>query len=500
MLVGDPEVSAGATISAEGALVDGKGHCCHSPSETKKITFADALGWTPEEAPEKSRQRLRRRRAAAAKVLRNQSPRPQHEDQKRGRYYPVTACGTVPHTGGFTLEARASGRVDRHGIMMCGSVWTCPECAQRVATHRAIEIKTVIERARERGCRVEMMTFTLPHDLSIPAEECMRRIKEALRRFSSDGSMRRELKRLGFLGQVRSIEVTYGHVSGWHFHAHAVVVFDARDGEESTAAKEDFARSLELKKALYPGWKRAAHAAGAGTPNFKHGFDVRAVWSANDYIAKLPEAATAKSEAGKGRWGAEAELSKAYMKESRKSSRTPWEILDGAETNPEDAKLFRAYAAATWGRSQIEWSKGDRDLRKMFLEDAADKGDEELVYEEPEWVFADEEDLPDVGEDNIVVERIEIGSADAWRARRENFGSIDRACSGVERGDALSLAAALMKEGWLLEKKRSVGYSKELREGEDGCLKKHTVIDAAEFVARWPDRACSRIWKGVRTS
>ncbi|EPR17574.1 hypothetical protein M527_16075 [Sphingobium indicum IP26] len=389
----------------------------------------------------------------------------------------------------MTLDARVSGRVDRIGIMRCGSVWTCPECAQLVATHRAIEIKTVIERARERGCRVEMITFTLPHDLSLPAGESMRRLKDALRRFSADGSMRRVLNELAFIGKVTSTEVTYGHVSGWHIHAHAIVVFEQQDDRE-TDAKEDFARSVELKKALYPGWKRAAHAVGAGTPHFKYGFDVRAVWSANDYIAKLPEAATAKSEAGKGRWGAEAELSKAYMKEGRKTSRTPWEILDGADCSQEDARLFREYAAATWGRSQIEWSKGERDLRKVFLDDLPEKVDEQLVYEEPEWVFDDEdEEMPDLGDENLVMERIQIGSSDAWRARVYAFGSIDRACALWESGDSLSLADALAGEGWHVEKVSEGGYRRELFEVEPSIFKERTVVEPAEFVATWPRRA-----------
>ena len=354
----------------------------------------------------------------------------------------------------------------------------------------------MIDRARGAGCRVEMVTFTLPHELSMDANECMRLLKDSIRRFLGDGTTRRELKNIGYRGQVRSIEVTRGYISGWHFHAHAVLVFDAMEGDDATEAKVDFDRSLELKKSLYPCWQRAALASGARrAPSFKHGLDVRAVWSANDYIAKLPEKAAARDEAGKKRWGAEAELSKAYMKEGRKNSRTPWEILDGAATNEADAALFREYAAATWGRSQIEWSRGDRDLRKMFLDEVDDRSDEEVVYDDPDWVFADEEDeLPDLGEHNLVVERIQISSADAWRSRRENFGSIDRATISHEFGDALSLASALAVEGWILEQTKALGYVREMHELADGTFEERTVLAAAEYVARWPAKACAKIW------
>lgn len=480
--------SAPATISAAGALVDGKGHCFHSHPEV--AAPANELQWF--ESPPKeemSRQRQRRRRQISAKILRGRSPRAGNsKENARGRWYPVSACGTVPSAGGMTLEARANGRVDRIGIMRCGSVWTCPECAQRVAVRRGQEIAQVIDAARDAGCRTEMVTFTQPHDLTLSAEECMRRLKDALREFASGGVISRLLAKLGFIGQVKSIEVTRGWTSGWHFHAHAIFVFEPTG--TSTTANEDLAASIELKKKLYPIWKSACHKAGSGTPNFRYGLDVRAVWSGTDYIQKMPEQAVAKAEAGKQRWGADAELSKAYLKEGRKSSRTVWEILDTAETNAADAELFAEYARATWGRSQIEWSKGKRDLRKIFLSDAEEIDDERLVYEDPDWVFSDEVgELPDVGEDNLVVERVTIASSDAWRARAHNFGSLDRACSAVENGEALSIVDVLRAEGWVIEKQADMGWGREVVEDAHGYMKEISVLTPAEYVATWPPLA-----------
>lgn len=510
---------ADLTLSGEAALVEGKGQCCKNGEEGRNPpSLAELFADSPDLHKELSRNRLRRRRAVAANILRGQRPRDaETRDGKHGRWYPVSACSTVPHQVGMTFDVRASGRVDGYGQMRCGSVWTCPECAQRIATHRAIEIKTVIERARAEGDRVEMVTYTLPHDISMPASEGMRRIKDALSFLSSHGSARNVLNKLGFIGQVRSIEVTYGHVSGWHFHAHAVLVFrryqilsyihstslmeeenysaERLDPTEDGAAfavgesaAEDFESSRALRKKLYPIWKNAAHSVGAGTPHPKYGLDVRAVWSANDYLSKLPEPAKAKEAEGKGRWGAEAELSKAYMKEGRKSSRTPWEILDTATTVDADANLFREYARATWGRSQIEWSKGGRDLRRIFLDGAENKADEAIVYEDPEWAFDDEAGEVDVGQENVVVERVTIASEDAWRGRREAFGSIDRAILLVERGDALSLASALEDEGWTMVKIKDAGPGVVRRPDRAGHVRECFTLEPAEWAATWPVR------------
>ncbi|WP_226698900.1 hypothetical protein [Qipengyuania gaetbuli] len=493
------DAGRGLTIITDevGDLVDGKGHCFqpYAAAPTNELKW-----WETPEPKETSRQRLRRRRMAASKILRGHSPKlGATKESQRGKWYPVTACATVPAQVGMTLEARASGQVDRIGIMRCGSVWTCPQCAQRIAVSRARDIANMIEAAREQGFRVEMVTFTQPHNLAMSAAECMTRLKDALRQFASGGSISRLLAKHGYLGQVKSIEVTRGNNSGWHFHAHAIFVFEPSVGEtDNDTAEADLKRSIELKKELYPFWKNACAKVGARTPSFRHGLDVRAVWSSTDYIQKMPEPAKAKEDAGKKRWGAEAELSKSFLKEGRKSSRTPWELLDTADEDATDARLFAEYAAATWGRSQIEWSKGKRDLRKLFLGGAEEIADEALVYEETEWVFEDEEsEVPDVGQANLVVERITIESSDAWRARHYAYGSIDRACIAIAKGEILNLVDGLAREGWIIEKRSDLRWEQVPRtdsrgmyvEDKGGNIEMDSILHPAEYVATFPPRS-----------
>jgi hypothetical protein len=178
------------------------------------------------------------------------------------------------------------------------------------------------------------------------------------------------------------------------------------------------------------------------------------------------------------------------MKEGRKSSRTPWELLDGAETSEVDAQLFRDYARATWGRSQIEWSKGARNLRKLFLNGTEDVLDEVLVYEDPEWVLEDDagENEVEPGQENIIIERIQVASADAWRARREKFGSLDRCILAVERGTALSLASALRDEGWTLVQTKGGGWDTAIRPDRAGRIRECFSFEPTVWCATWPAR------------
>lgn len=368
---------------------------------------------------------------------------------RRGRGYPVTMCCIVPLADGLSLEQHVGGKVDRNGVFRCGSVWTCPSCCQRISVPRQQQIQAVQDAARAEGFVTAMFTFTMPHDKVTSLETGLNRIKDALRRFHADGTGRERKRELGYLGHVVSTEVTVAldeelHDNGWHAHAHGMFVFKV---EGELALQQDKVWALDVRIALFDVWKRAAVAAGSPRPpSFERGFDVRIAWSSTDYIVKLPEQARKKEEAGKKHWGIGAELTKSYMKEKRKKSRTPFELLDCDQLR--DQELFREYAAATYGRSQLEWSRGKNDLRKRFLgDDYSDLTDEEAAAAEPEYELADER--PALEADPII-ERADVSRGDCWRAVKYGRNALDRAIANVDGGGAISLEVALREKGFTI--------------------------------------------------
>lgn len=479
-----------------------KGQCCEQDSFAalfahKKCGHAATYADTDDECyeciitaepVELSRRRLDRRRRAAQRILVNKHPLTtderlsyvrskrdawaaitvddlddaerlgeEHRDKsllkawRRGKWFPVAACCIVPRFDGMSLEQRVSGKVDRNGVFRCGSAWTCPSCCQRISVPRQQQIRDVQDAARSDGFVTAMFTFTMPHDKATSLDTGMNRMKDALRRFHSDGTGRARKAELGYVGHVTSTEVTLAldeelHDNGWHAHAHGMFVFEI-EGEMTLA--QDKVWALDVKIALFDVWRRSALAAGSSRePSFVRGFDVRVAWSSTDYIVKLPEQAKKKEEAGKKRWGIEAELTKSYMKEGRKKSRTPFELLDS--DRPRDHELFLEYAVATYGRSQIEWSRGKNDLRKRFLgEGYADLSDEDAAIAEPDWDFADDHVKPDC---DPVVERADIAAGDCWRAIKYGRNALDLAIASVDGGGALNLEIAMREEGFVLER------------------------------------------------
>lgn len=428
---------------------------------------------------ELSRRRIDRRGRRAKALLVGTSPVEYHTDpsdpkvkvrvdgkvsKNKGKWYSVTACGIVPLIGSMTLAQRISGRIDRMGVFRCGSVWTCTSCAQRISVPRANQIREVYDLSRAAGKRAFMLTGTIPHDKSTGVRLGLKRCKAAIRSFLADKTLRRRMAEMGYLGHVIVTEITYPrkdakYDNGAHVHWHGMFVFDQIDGKEHTTAGEDMIRATAIKMQLFRFWVQAAMKAGAPRPpSYEHGFDVSVAWSST-YLTKTHEkvkggdSAEPSSDKPKPKpkpkpaWGIEAELTRSHLKENSKKGRTPFELLDSEDE--EDVALFREYAAATFGLSQVEWSRGKNDIRMMFLgENYRDVSDVIAALEEPEYVLADEAPqlLPDP-----VIEECDIKADDCWRARKYGRNALDRAIAAVDGGGAMSLEHALREEKFIVD-------------------------------------------------
>lgn len=498
---------------------------------------------------ESSRLRLNRRARRAMAVLMGKSPMGAgHRDTERGKCFYTTMCGIVPLEATMALELRASGRIDSHGVFRCGSIWACPTCAQNIAVTRSRLCAAIIGAAREAGHRVVMITRTFPHDRYTPLAVSIARARDAGDRFICHGSVRAILEQKGYVGRLSSMEITLAlkedpndpatrHNNGWHVHFHDLYILAIQDGE--TTHEEDQAAALQDKIDLSGYWKSSCLAAGIViAPKieqafFDRGFSVDPVWSDTDYPFKLPEQVEKARAAAperrvrkvcevtgdtyfdtikdvKPRWGAENELTKSYIKERAEEakSRTPFQLLD--DRDPADAALFLEYASATFGRSQVEWSRGKRDLRRVFAAaipaHLGDASDEVLAASPPPYEFTDETKLPQ-GID-IVVEHADIARDDCWRARKLGRNAMGRLCALIETGRAFDLVSAARAVGFDVDVIEEAGTEAVPIYNEEGAqvrvpvfeqfgrreddweirfeLKEATVYKPRRIVLNWP--------------
>jgi hypothetical protein len=270
----------------------------------------------------------------------------------------------IPNQGLAEIEVhkgQTHGKAFYHGLMACGSVWTCPICAAKIAERRRVELKKAMDAAKAKGWGVHFVTLTVPHGMGDDLNDTLSRLSDSLGRLSRDQTFRRAKKATGLevYGYIRAQEVTYGQ-NGWHPHYHLVVFTQGNMG------------SSIVQYAYSKSWRSACVASGLPEPHPVHGCTVQDGSYADKYVSK---------------WGIEDEMTKAHTKKAKRHGLTPWgllrAVLDGnaPEIAPEPAaKLFQLYAKAFKGRRQLHWSVG---LRAKLLPDQVDMTDQEIV-ERPE--------------------------------------------------------------------------------------------------------------------
>jgi hypothetical protein len=235
-------------------------------------------------------------------------------------------------------------------ISRCGSPWVCPLCAPVVRERRAQEIDRGLGVHLAAGGGVEFVSLTVRHyaDDELAGRLALMATLVGLCLMGKGWAARRG--RLGYVGAIRAIDITWGRANGWHPHVHFLLLFERPLTDDER---------VDLGDWLYGRLVAVSERAGFGVPTREHGLDIQAVRSSSDlaeYLAKV-----------EGGWGAGLEVARADLKSGKDASRyTPWRILaevaedhrcNGWAGGPW-ANLWREYDAATFGKRAIVWSAG----------------------------------------------------------------------------------------------------------------------------------------------
>lgn len=231
-----------------------------------------------------------------------------------------------------------------HGLMTCGSIWTCPICAAKISERRRQELKDAIQVSQQKDLRAHFVTLTFPHGISDDLNDILSKMSQAFKRLSA-GKYR--VKKLlsdlnpdfSIEGFIRAIEVTHGK-NGFHPHIHMIVFTNS------------VTKSSDLLTVYGTAWERACVLAGLPAPSREHGCTVQDGSRVAEYVSK---------------WGIEDEMTKSNAKIGKTKGLSPWGllrcVLDGDDVDYPPKKagdLFRVYAKAFAGRRQLYWSNGLR--------------------------------------------------------------------------------------------------------------------------------------------
>ncbi|MFT4156731.1 MAG: protein rep [Microbacterium sp.] len=268
-----------------------------------------------------------------------------------------------------TVHADGTGEHPAHysGLERCASVWACPVCAGVIRATRADEIERAALHAQDAGMRLAFMTLTLRHRSEDGLAPSIDVLLGAWRSLQSWRAWKQLAARLGYVGAIRSTEVTYGG-NGWHPHSHFLVVFERPLSAAELASFQAEVHAL---------WVRAVEKKGGRLPSREHGVKVQAVDGDGavlaNYLSKVQE------HAGERRTSVGAEIARGDLKRGRGDSLAPFELLDAEGPGTEQARaLWVEFVTATRGRRAFSWTKG---LRDRLLPGEEEKTDDELIEE-----------------------------------------------------------------------------------------------------------------------
>ena len=299
------------------------------------------------------------------------------------------------------------------GLIVCGSVWTCPVCAAKISERRRLELQAAIAQHRESGGDAYLLTLTTPHGRRDDLAQLLAMQAKALASFTAQRAVKAVFAEMGEIGRVRAFEVTHGRKgtnNGWHPHYHFLQF--AKGGA-------DAAQLMDWRTRLYLEWAKCCERAGLGTPSFQHGLDLQDGSKADKYLSK---------------WGLECEMTKGHIKQAKAGGETPFDLLRAVLADKSDrqaAALFSEFGRVFKGKRQLSWSRG---LRARF--DLVEKTDEEIAQEHTEGaellglISVDEwRDVLRVQARGVV---LELAAAGGWSAVARFLWFIRGAAQGVE--------------------------------------------------------------------
>ena len=274
-----------------------------------------------------------------------------NEVTPRGTQWRVSGC--IRRKVGAEVAVMYSASLKKAhfgGLMVCGSVWTCPPCAAKVSERRKNEVVQATDLHKAQGGGLYMITLTTSHKRSDNLADWLARFSDARARMRRQRAYRELVQRMGHVGNVRALEVTYGDANGWHPHEHALWLTDTPLSDT---------RLRQLRSELFALWRCACLAAGLPLPNRARGVNVVVMESAAEYIAKFGR---------EPRWGVGSEMAKQHSKVGQAKSLTPFDLLrlyhDGSVdgSHKRFGALFVLFAKAFFGKRQIIWSDGLKEL------------------------------------------------------------------------------------------------------------------------------------------
>lgn len=277
------------------------------------------------------------------------------KEQRRPR---IQYCGYTPNGNDnkpVQLCKNEHGNLFFNGLANCGGYWRCPVCALKISENKKELLTGLISAHQSKGLSIGFLTLTVRHSKHDVLKKTLNKLLNNYRSFQNQKFFSRGKKNFGYIGQVKTLEITFSKNNGWHPHLHVLFFYD----------NSNAATASEFQKDFISRWFKYKDNNGL----LKSQNQQILTRDISDYIAK---------------YDITSEMTKGNIKGSK--GLTPFTALGkialGDYEDIHEKRLLYAvysnYVEETQGRHFVHISNALRDLYKDFLTEN-DKTDEEIV-------------------------------------------------------------------------------------------------------------------------
>lgn len=290
---------------------------------------------------------------------------------------------------GVPVKLSETGKARFVNLNVCGSIWGCAVCSNRIALQRAAEIQKVLTGHMGNKGRVIHMVQTFKHSRHDDLKDLLFKLALARQKMRASREYKTMMQKYGLEGTIRTLEITHGNENGWHPHIHELILTD------NSWYLSYFPR---FKASYVRMWKKYASKAGLIANDDAFLFDIASDDAAsiermssyltvdaskhefehefldeNEYVEIDNQVSDSKK---RGKSSAAKEMAFQSLKQGKSDNRAPFQILrdfalDGCSYS---GALFLEYLDAFDGKRQIVFSDG---LKKKY--NVGSKEDKELA-------------------------------------------------------------------------------------------------------------------------
>lgn len=269
----------------------------------------------------------------------------------------TATCGHKLHADHAEMIMDADGRLRWTGSVLCGSVWSCPKCSAIIAAVRCEEMKAAVRTIKDNGGVVLMETRTIPHAAGDGLQLLLDRLavaRDYMRTSRAGRDLIKFMTTMGYIGDIRGLEITAGLPHGWHPHEHAMQAYVRPISEADIALIAAYRADL---------WADACRFAGLPPPSQQHGLTIVGGASADEQIAAY--IAKYGKQPAKAGWGVEQELTLSVRKKGRDCRLHPFGLLRliAAADQPGISSTAVSWAHDQWA----EYEKAMRGQRQLVV-------------------------------------------------------------------------------------------------------------------------------------